>query len=144
MKLIGILVGYLAGAGALFGALMGGSLWLVRAGEATTEKRVPPIPPRIAESIERKLAPVRPEPVAVTRATETMPAMQQAPVSLPQSTRLIELELKPAKPERTHAGKIRSKASAPASGSTTIATASPAPAPAVTRAVSTGRSDSPY
>ena len=137
MKFVGILAGYLAAAGALFGALAGGVLWLIQPGEATAEKRVAPIPPRIAESIERKSAPMMPEPVAVMPVSEAKPAMQEAPVALPHHYRIIEREV--ALPNAVHrpATQPRKK---------TQASASPAaePAPAATRAVSTARSDFPY
>src|SRR6185295_14221889 len=58
MKILLTLLGYMAGTAALVGSLMSGVLWLVHPDPSfMREAKAAPLPPRIAESIERKRAP---------------------------------------------------------------------------------------
>ena len=79
MRFLARLLIYTATVGALAGGMVGGALWLVQPGATMTrEARAAPIPPRIADSIERK----RPVPVAAVAPEPAKPVMQVAPVSL--------------------------------------------------------------
>jgi hypothetical protein len=99
--LLAALLCYLAATSALAGALLGGIAWLARvdatAGVAT---RAVPIPPRIADSIERKKAYVPPQPPQAPSAAAN--PMQQANVALTQPTtmRPVIRELWPPSPQR--------------------------------------------
>lgn len=80
-KLIAALVGYLAVTSVLAGGLLGGVLWLTSTNGADgATPRVAPIPPRIADSIERKKAAVP----AQAPAAAPMPVkpLQEASVAL--------------------------------------------------------------
>lgn len=58
MKILLTLLGYVAGTAALAGSLMSGVFWLVQPDPSLMrEAKAAPVPPRIAESIERKKAP---------------------------------------------------------------------------------------
>ena len=75
MKTVGTLLGYVAGAAALVALLMSGVFWLVQPDPSLTrEAKAAPIPPRIAESIERKTAP-EPTPAPVVNV---QPMLQEA------------------------------------------------------------------
>lgn len=133
MKLARTLLAYTLVIGVLCAGLINGVLWLVRPGPAIShEARAAPIPPRIAESIERK-KPIlikESEPEPAKPATTALPAMTEANVSLaPAPVRSFNIrELAPAKPKR----KPRENG---------VAESPAAPAPA---AISTARSDFPY
>lgn len=136
---LAILLAYVVVSAGLIGGLLSGVLWLVQPGPTVAqEPRAAPIPPRIAESIERKLAPP-PAPVAVKEPEPVKPAMQEAQVSLTSATPRVQIrdlappppvKRKPRRDERTIASQ---RASAPQEASSASA-----------RVVSTGRSDSPY
>jgi hypothetical protein len=132
---LAILAAYLlVSAGALAG-LLSGVFWLVQSEPTMArEQRPAPIPPRIAESIERKLVP--PPPV-VKEPEPIKQAMQEAEVALTQPPRKVQIrDLAPQPVKRKPRRDERALASREA----------PAPqgAPASVRAVSTARSDSPY
>lgn len=135
MKLAGTFLSYTLAVGILFAGLIGGVKWLVQSGPAIShEARAAPIPPRIAESIERKKPiPVQEsEPEPAKPAVTAMPAMTEASVSLaPAPVRSFNIrELAPAKPKRK-----------PREHGVAESTAAPAP---VAAAISTARSDFPY
>ena len=135
MKLAGTFLAYTLALGILFAGLLGGVMWLVRPGPAVShEARAAPIPPRIADSIERKKPiPVKAsEPEPARPAAMATPAMTEANVSLaPAPARSFNIrELAPAKPKRR-----------PREHGVAENRAAPAPAAA---AISTARSDFPY
>src|SRR5205823_3298538 len=127
MKLLALLATYLGVTAGLFGGLIGGVLWLVKVDPTATQaQRLAPISPRIAESLERKMAstPVILAPAA--HATEAKvepepvkPIMQEADVALtrpPQRAHIRELnqrtvKRKPSREERSVA--LRDAAPAP-------------------------------
>jgi hypothetical protein len=124
MRLLGTLLSYTAAIGVLCAGLIGGTLWLVQPGVAVSgEPRVAPIPPRIAESIDRKKPlPVKEEPEPVK------PAMKEANVSLTptpiQQFRIRELSPPPMqtrKPRRERA--VPTQEAAPAAPAAVVTTA---------------------
>ena len=129
MKLLGELLGYLAAAAALAGVLAGAALWLIAPDPAAAARPAQsrPIPPRIAEGIERKAA-LRAQPVPVA---ELPRPMQQADVALTPAPRIALRDLTPRSARKR---KARRPAAPPelASGSRAF--------PMVT----TARTDSPY
>jgi hypothetical protein len=137
---LAILAVYLLVSAGLLGGLFGGVFWLVQSEPAIArEQRSAPIPPRIAESIERKLVPLPPvvkEPEPIKQAMQEQ-AMQEAQVALPQTPRKVQIrELAPQpvkrKPRRDERAVALREAPAPQDVS------------AIVRPVSTARSDSPY
>jgi hypothetical protein len=78
---------YLLTIGALSWTLISGAIWLATPDPSLAKadtRRPAPIPPRIAESIERKAIPFKPqEPEASVLRPVSAPVMQSAPVSLP-------------------------------------------------------------
>jgi hypothetical protein len=133
MKLIGILVSYALAIGVLFSTLVGGVMWLVQPGPAISrEARAAPIPPRIADSIERR----KPIPVEEHRPEPVKPAMQEANVSLAptpmRSTKIRELS--------APVTQTRKRRSEQAGVRETRAVSTPSPA----ATISTARSDFPY
>jgi len=142
MKLLALLATYLGVAAGLFGGLVGGVLWLVKPEPAARHApRVAPISPRIAESIERKMAPASVTPAA--QATETKvepvkPVMQEANVALAHAPRRVQL--RELTPQRTLKRKPpRDERSVALHDVPPAAEAAPARAP-----VSTVRTDFPY
>jgi len=142
MKLLAILAAYVASAAALFGVLFGGVFWLVQPDPSgARERRTATIPPRIAESIERKWAPL-PQ-IAPAKAAEPVHSvmapvravMHEAPVSLTPApkVRIREVAAPTAAKRKTRPVALREAA----------ATQAP-PAAAAVRPVASGRSDSPY
>jgi len=108
MKLLGLLATYLGVTAGLFGGLTAGVLWLVKADPAVMPApRVAPVSPRIAESIERKMAatPVAPTPVVRTNEANVevepvKPVMKEADAALtpaPRRVQLRELNQRPNK-----------------------------------------------
>ena len=93
MKLLALLLTYLGVGAGLFAGLVGGVLWLVRPDPTIAqERRVPPIPPRIADSIERKVAPparVTPAALIETKVEPeaAKPTMKEADAALTQAPR---------------------------------------------------------
>jgi hypothetical protein len=132
---LAILAAYLLVSAGALGGLLSGVFWLIQSEPTMArEQRAAPIPPRIAESIERKLVP--PPPI-VKEPEPIKQAMQEAEAALPQAPRRVEVrDLAPQPVKRKPRRDERALASQEA----------PAPqeAPARVRAVSTARSDSPY
>ena len=110
MKLLAVLLTYLGVSTGLFAGLMGGVLWLVRADPTIAqERRVPPIPPRIADSIERKMAPPPVTPAAIVETKvepeAAKPTMKEADAALTQAPRKIQIrETKPRRPIKRKPG----------------------------------------
>ena len=129
MKTVVSLVSYTVAVGLLLGCLVSGGFWLVQPDPSLKqEPRVAPIPPRIAESIDRKRMPV-PEPAIEPALVK--PAMIAADAALthqPPKIKIRELSRPPTKrkPPRAHRAVVAEAAAVPA------------------RVVSTGRSDFPY
>jgi hypothetical protein len=131
MRTLVAITGYLVIACLIIFGASEGARWLVTPDSAQATSNQPParqIPPRIAESIERKNAFVRqpaPEPVVIA------PAMTEAPVSLPttQESRIQEVR---APKSRRH--RSRTKPVAPTADSR----------PHIATSIVRGRSDNPY
>jgi hypothetical protein len=107
-KLIATLFGYLAVVSLLAGGVLGGVVWLIRTdGAESATVRAAPLPPRIADSIERKKALVPPQPPPV--AALPYRPLQEANAALSQPPRSFIRELAPprAKPQ------VRSRDRAP-------------------------------
>jgi hypothetical protein len=129
-KLFAILLCYLAATSVLASVLLGSLFWLIRTDPTeSAPARAAPIPPRIADSIERrKMAlppPETPAPPAPARP------MQAANVALkqPPAARWVIRELTPARPKGRRAKQPTVRA--------------PAQASAPGYAVPTGRDDNP-
>ena len=136
MKLAGILLWYTLAIGVLFSTLAGGVMWLVQPGTAMSQAaRATPVPPRIADSIERK----RPIPVEERRPEPVKPTMQAANVSLAPapaySTKIRELS---ASVTQTRKRRSKQKQQVVAREAAAVS----ASWPAVT--VTTARTDFPY
>lgn len=135
---------YVVIVGGLSLALAQGARWLVSAEPGATPVAYrPPLPPRIADSIERKKElPPPPPPVVAAKPFVAQPVMQQAAVSLharQQEIRENQIhELRAQKPARQRAPRPpHLDAQAPADV--------PAAAPIQVQAVvTTARSDVPY
>ena len=133
MALARTLLVYIFGIGILGAALIGGATWLIAPGPAVShEARVAPIPPRLAESIERKKPLPVPEPEPAKPAIKETSAMTEAAVSLTpapvRSFKIRELNPPPKKKRKPR-------------GDSGVAQAA---APAAAPVVSTARSDFPY
>ena len=128
MKSFGRLLAYLVVTGGILFGLAGGMMWLVHPDARSKEEaRAPVIPPRIADSIERKREPARP-----VEPETPKPVMREASVALtpaPQPKLAIR-EMSP--PPRARPRKVAPEGR----------TADPAPAPAAI--VTTARTDFPY
>lgn len=141
MKIVATLLAYLAASAALLGGLVSGVVWLISPGPTLKQDaRVAPIPPRIAESIERKMVPAAaPEPVKAVVNEPVQPAMKEADVALtppPRRFQVRELNSQTPvkrKPPRDERGIASQESSSPQEASS-----------ASVRAVSTGRTDFPY
>jgi len=134
MRLAGTLLSYAFAIGVLCAGLIGGVMWLVQPGAATShEVRAAPIPPRIADSIERR----KPIPVQESEPAPAKPVMTDANVSLTPAPvrpfKIRELNPPPKQHRKPRGETAVAAASAPAAA---IRTAAPA--------VSTARSDVPY
>ena len=133
------MLGYLAAAAALAGGLAGGVVLLTRPGDARSAaapQRVAPIPPRIADSIERRKPIPQPPaaPLAVAKQIEVGPIMQHANVALTPT-----LPVKSAHRQQPPPPKKRRKQPTPQ--------ASPAAfeqGASIASTVTTARSDNPY
>ena len=145
MKLLAVLVRYLAVSAGLFGGIIGGVLWFVKPdpNAAPMPPRVAPIAPRIAESIARKMEAVPILSPASAHTTETSmelqpvkPVMLEAPVALTPAPKVHIRELKPQ-----HTAKHK-----PAREPRTavVQAGTPAAEAAVPRPIATARTDSPY
>jgi hypothetical protein len=134
---LGTLVSYAVAVGVLVGGSVGGALWLGRPDPSVKyAARVAPIPPRIAESIERKRVP---EPAPA-------PALVPAVVSEPAPVKPAVLEREAALTQTPAKIKVRDlsppsvKRKPPRDVQATVLHAAASPLAAVT----TGRSDFPY
>jgi hypothetical protein len=135
MRVLAILFGYVVSTAALAAALIGGTFWLVQADPSLTpEAKAAPIPPRIAESIERKKVPIAAaEPVPVKAPMlEANVALTTQPA--PKIT-IRELSLLP--PAKKRKAKVPSKERAVAVSDETRPESHPL-------TVSTNRNESPY
>jgi len=137
MNIAVAMLGYLAAAAALAGGLAGGVLFLARSGDsqAAAPQRVAPIPPRIAESLERRKpfpAPPITAPAAPTQVGISS-TMQESHVALIRTSPKFVLRELPSPPRK------RRKQSAPQASTAAFAQGAP-PASVVT----TARSDNPY
>jgi hypothetical protein len=133
MKILAGLLTYTAVVCLLAGGVVQGTRWLAEPDPAIKrETRAAPIPPRIAESIERK----KPLPVpAVTAAPEPVkPVMQEASASLTNQPAVKIRELSP--PPQRSVKKRHEQKQKP------VVAEAPAAAPA--QGVSTARTDFPY
>ena len=133
MKLAKTLLSYTLAIGVLCAGLIGGVMWLIQSGAAIPhEARAATIPPRIAESIERR----KPIPVQQSEPAPARPAMTEANVSLaPAPVHPIKIrELNP--PPKQHRKPRGETAVANAAPAAAIRTAAPV--------VSTARTDVPF
>ena len=131
MRFLARLLTYTAVVCVLAGGLFGGTLWLLQPDATMTRKaRAAPIPPRIADSIERR----NPMPVPVTAPAPepAKPVMVTAPASLtPQPTFKVR-DLRPPVPPKRNKRRERTPVVAAA------------PPVALPQAVTTARTDFPY
>lgn len=133
------MLGYMAGAAALAGGLAGGVLFLARSGDSQTTaapRRGAPIPPRIAESIERRKPLAQPpaEQLAVVTPVAVRPTMQESNVALtPKASTKFVIRQPPSPPKKP------TKKFTPRASTAALEQGAPT-APAVT----TARSDNPY
>ena len=125
---------YVVIVGGLTLALAQGGRWLVSADPgATPAVHRPPLPPRIADSIERRREPPPPPPPAVVaKPFVAQPVMQQATVSL-HPPRAPLRELRREKPGRRHPQPAQA-----------LDTQAPPAAQLAQPVVATARSDVPY
>ena len=133
------MLGYLAAAAALAGGLTGGVVLLARPGDAQSAaapRRAAPIPPRIADSIERRKPIPQPPaaPLAVAKQVEVGPIMQDANVALTPTLPVKSVHRQQPPPPKKRRKQPTPQASAAAFEQGT-STAS---------AVTTARSDNPY
>jgi hypothetical protein len=129
-RLIAAFVGYLAVTSVLAGGLLGGVIWLTRPDAAeSAPAQVAPIPPRIADSIERKKTTV-PPPAALM----PVKVMQEANASLSQPT--AKWVIRELTTPRARKREMRPRSAAPARGPADANAAAPFNA-----APMTGRSD---
>ena len=132
------MLGYLAAAAALAGGLTGGVVLLARPGDAQSAaapQRVAPIPPRIADSIERRKPIPQPPaaPLAVAKQVEVGPTMQEAKVALSRTPmKFVVRELPPPPKKRRKQSTQQASTAAFEQG------------PSTASAVTTARSDNPY
>ena len=140
MKLLAVLVSYLAVSAALLGGLIGSVLWIVKPdpNAPPAHAHVAPIAPRIAESIARKMeaVPVTPANASEAEPAPAMPSMHVAPAALTPAPQVHIRELKPQ-----HAAK-RKPAREPRSSA--VQASMPAAEAPVPRPIATARTDSPY
>jgi hypothetical protein len=132
MKLAGTLLSYALTVGVLCAALIGGVLWLIQPGAAIPhEARAATIPPRIADSIERR----KPIPVQTSEPAPARPVMTEANASLtPAPVRPFKIrELNP--PPKQHR-KPRGETAVADVATAAIRTAAPV--------ISTARTDVPF
>jgi hypothetical protein len=132
------MLSYLAAAAALAGGLAGGVVLLARPGDAQSAaaaQRVAPIPPRIADSIERKKPIPQPPaaPLAVAKQVEVGPMMQDANVAISRTPmKFVVRELPPPPKKRRKQSTQQASAAAVQQGASTAS------------AVTTARTDNPY
>ena len=132
------MLSYLAAAAALATGLAGGVALLARPGDARSAaapQRVAPIPPRIADSIERKKPIPQPPaaPPAVAKQIEVGPTMHESNVALSRTPMKFVVRELPAPPKRRKKQSTsRASAAAFEQGASTASR------------VTTARSDNPY
>ena len=128
------IVRYIAAVGLLVVGLAAGSVWLLKPDLAIrAEARVPVVPQKILDSIERK----KPVPVDVVAPVQpAAPAMQEAPASLPQPVVRRQTIREVSSP----APKAKKRRSA----STGIEISAGPTAPAAFAPATTSRTDFPY
>lgn len=134
MKLAKILLAYALTIGVLCAGLIGGAMWLIQPSAAIShETRAAPVPPRIADSIERR----KPIPVKESEPEPAKPAMKEADVSLaPAPVRSFKI--------RELAPPVKQKRK-PRGDSAVAQVPTPAETPrSVSPVVTTARSDVPY
>ena len=131
------LISYTVAVGVLVGGSVGGALWLGRSDPTVKHAaRVPPIPPRIAESIERKRVPEPARPLGPVPAAVTEPALVK-PVMLEANVALTHMPAK-IKVRALSARSVKRKPPRQVQAAVLQTGASPV------RAITIGRSDSPY
>jgi len=129
MRFLARLLTYTAVICMLAGGMVGGTFWLVQPGATMTrEARAAPIPPRIADSIERK----KPMAVPAPAPEPAKPVMQMAPVSLTHQPAFKIRDLSPPSAQKRNKRRERKPV---------VAESSPVSLPQV---VTTARTDSPY
>jgi len=132
------MLGYLAAAAALAGGLTGGVVLLARPGDAQSAaapRRAAPIPPRIADSIERRKPIPQPPaaPIAVAKQDEVRPTMHESNVALNRTpVKFVVRELPPPPKKRKKPSTPQASAAAFEQGASTASN------------VTTARSDNPY
>jgi hypothetical protein len=138
MRTLSALLGYVVSAALLMGVLWGGVFWLVRPDPSLTQgAKAAPIPPRIADSIERKKLPDSIETPAAVKAVVHEP-MQEANAALTRPTPSFKIrELSPL-PTEKRKRKSKEERAATASLDTAPDTR------LAPRSVATGRTDFPY
>jgi hypothetical protein len=131
MRFLARLLIYTAVVGALAGGMVGGTLWLIQPDASMMRKaRAAPIPPRIAESIERRKP--MPMPVAALAPEPAKPVMQTAPAALTHQPTFKIRDLRPPPSQKRNKRRERKPV---------VAEAPPVSLP---QAVTTARTDSPY
>jgi hypothetical protein len=131
MRFLARLLTYTAVVCALAGGMVGGTLWLLQPDATMTrEARAAPIPPRIADSIERRKP--TPVPVAAPAPEPAKPVMQTAPASLTHQPTFRIRDLSPPPPPKRNKRRERAPV---------VAQAPPVSLP---QAVTTARTDFPY
>ena len=146
MKTTGILLSYLAATSAFAGILFGGVFWLIQPDPSITRLApVPAIPPRIAESIERK---------KLSEATPALsPVAVEAPPQEPMSSSnasLVHMPLTPVVHQLPPPDPVvkRNRKSQTVKRYVVAGYGAPAALPAVASlpavAATTGRTDFPY
>ena len=104
VNLVRMLFGYAIATAGLLIALFGPLFWLLTPDPTLSlEPRTAPLPPRIAESIERKRAPPVIQPERVAPATEepaAPPEMNEAPAALPVKQPSVALPVGPVAKKR--------------------------------------------
>ena len=101
MRILATLLGYISAIALLVGVLTSGVFWLVRSDPTLIrEARAVPIPPRIAESIERQKVP-EPLPEPIVKPPPRKATLQEATVSLTtqpaRQIRIPEMSTPPSK-----------------------------------------------
>lgn len=124
MRLARTLLSYIFVVGILCAALIGGAMWVITPGAAVSqEARVAPIPPRLAESIERR----KPLPVREADPEPAKPAMKEAVVSLTpapaRSYKIRELTPPMRQKHKPRGEQGVAQAAAPAAAAPTVTTA---------------------
>jgi len=137
MRELGAVVLYLGVIAGIVGLAAIGAIWLVTPDQelASAPRPPTPIPPRIAESIERKASALRPpEPEVYVMRPVMRPAMQDVPVSLPSPA------IKPTR-ERTA---VKPRRKTPTGRPLIVEIPAGYSPPVSSRPITTTRNDSPF